>query len=268
MLLAGVAVSGPSPAGEAERTQMTVQEAFAGRFRQWQLTRALAFGSSNTERRLSGMHWFDGFELAIVQTYGRMLRCINTGIGGDTTRNLLARYDEDAARYAPHLVFVTIGGNDSNPEKKLPPKKFADNLRALHARFRHDGCQVVFQTYYSADPARIAAPHMAAFHACMQTVRDVAAECEAGLIDHLARWEPYRLAQPEAYAALMRDGFHVNRHGNMVMALDIARHFGAKVGSDEPDYWRTALDVQACMDALSPATVPTPVIPAPTPTPA
>ncbi len=82
-------------------------------------TRFVAFGSSNTERRIHGLHWFDWLELGIAQTYGRVHTFVNTGVGGDTTYGLLARFDEDVARYAPHVVFVTIGGNDSKPDSGI-----------------------------------------------------------------------------------------------------------------------------------------------------
>lgn len=229
-------------------TEMSI-DSILTRFRNGETTRALAFGSSNTERRLTGMHWFDCFELAIAQTYGRVHRCINTGIGGHTTRDLLRRFEEDAALYRPHVVFITIGGNDANPANTMDAEEFEGNLLELHGRFKAFDCAVVFQTYYSPNPGLVDPSHLTAFYGLMDIVRQVAHTCEAGLIDHLARWEPFREAHAACYGALMRDGFHVNRQGNMVMGLDIARHFDAQVGGDEPEYWAEAREIQGLMDA-------------------
>jgi len=87
-------------------------------------TRIVAFGSSNTDRRICGLHWFDWLDLGIKHTHGRVHHFINTGIGGDTTRGLLARYE-------PHAVFVTIGGNDSNPNAGIDAATYRANLLTL-----------------------------------------------------------------------------------------------------------------------------------------
>ena len=222
--------------------------AMQARFRARLKTRVLAFGSSNTEHMLPGMHWFEVFELAVLGTYGRIHQCINTGIGGDSTRNLLARYEGDAAFYRPHLVFITIGGNDSFPHNNLSEDEFGANLKELHRRFAGMGTAVVFQTYYSPDPARNG--DLQKFYGLMEVVRKVAAETNAGLVDHLRRWEAFRKVFPERYLPMMHDGFHVNRHGNMVMGFDIARHFGARVGAVEPEFWSEATAIQKDMDTL------------------
>ena len=226
----------------------SVIEAMKARFRAGLKTRVLAFGSSNTEHFLPGMHWFDVFELAVHKTYGRLHTCINTGIGGHTSGDLLARFDDDAAFYRPHLAFITIGGNDANPVKNLSEQQFERNLIELHRRFAGMGCAVVFQTYYSPDPARNG--DLGPFFAYMDIVRRVAAEKKAGLVDHLKRWEAFRKAHPNRYLPLMHDGFHVNHRGNTVMGVDISRHFGAPVAADASGLWDEALAIQKRMDEL------------------
>lgn len=207
-------------------------------------TRILAFGSSNTERYRVGMHWLDGFDLAIRETRNRtrMHHCINAGIGGNTTRDLLGRFEHDAAFYKPHLALITIGANDAKPAKGVSAREFAENLRELKKRFDALGTAVVFQTYYAvaegADQEAIL--HFDRFHANMQTVRDVAAAAGAGLIDHLARWEPWRKKYPHLHAGLMLNAWHVNETGNKVLALNIARYFKLRLGLNDPDAWFAA----------------------------
>ncbi len=49
----------------------------------------------------------------------------------------------------------------------------------------------------------------------------------------------------------MQDAFHLNRRGNAVIGVDLARHFNAELGTSEPAYWEEALRVQALMDELT-----------------
>lgn len=226
-----------------------VIERMVERFKAGQRTRILAFGSSNTERFLTGMHWFDCFELAIKK-YGRVHTCINTGIGGDTTRGLLQRFEEDAALYRPHMTFLTIGGNDSNPRKDVSIEEFRANLLELHRRFAALGCGVIFQTYYAVNPDTTDPVHREAFYRCMDVVRQVASDTGSDLIDHLTRWELLRTAHPEKYLPLMRDGFHVNPRGNRLLGVDIARRFGVPFGNDSLDHWGEALLLQHFIDEL------------------
>ena len=208
----------------------------------------LAFGSSNTERFLPGMHWFDIVELAVRDTYGRFHQCVNAGLCGDTSAGLLRRFEREAALYRPRLVIITIGGNDRDPAKGIPASRFTQNLFELQVRFAAIGCRTVFQTYYSPDPAR--SDHLEAFHEYMEIVRSVARETGSGLIDQLVRWELFRKAHPARYLELMLDGFHVNRSGNVVLGLYAARCLGAKPAPDASGCWDEAIEVEREMDRL------------------
>jgi len=209
--------------------------------------RILAYGSSNTERFLPGMHWFDVLEVALRDTYGRFHQCLNAGICGDTTRDLLARFDEDAARFSPDLAIITIGGNDSNPERQLSPEEFEANLGELRQRFSALGCVLIFQTYYAPDPARQG--DLTAFREYMEIVRTVARRTESGLVDHLPRWEAFQEADYRGYLDLMLDGFHVNPLGNLVLGLNLSRELGARPADDAGGFWDEASRIRARMDA-------------------
>ena len=229
------------------------------RIEQGKNTRILAFGSSNTERYMPGTHWFDALDLAIRETHcqnqRRMYHCINAGIGGHTTRDLLDRFDRDAAFYKPHLTIITIGGNDANPDKGISPQNYIDNLHKLYTQFTDLGSAVVFQTYYSVIPEMDTPDKIERFerfHDSMDVVRNVAKETGAELIDHLKRWEPLRLKHPNLHIGLMRDAYHVNDLGNKVMGLYVARSFGLRLGELVPEPWTNAKICDALMDELSP----------------
>ena len=209
--------------------------------------RILAFGSSNTERFQPGLHWLDVLELALRDTHGRFHQCLNAGICGDTTRELLARFDADAAPFAPHLAIITIGGNDSNPEKNLAHAEYEANLLELHRRFSATGCALLFQTYYAPDPERNG--DLTVFRDYMEIIRCVARRTGSGLVDHLPRWEAFQRAHNRRYLDLMADGFHLNPRGNLVLGLDLARQLGARPADDASGFWDEALRIQESMDA-------------------
>jgi hypothetical protein len=156
---------------------------FRARFQAKTKTRILAF--SNTDRYYPGMYWLDVLDLTLQNTYGRIHHCINTSVGGQTTADMLERFDEDAAFYQPHLVFITIGGGEGHPGSRVTPDGFAGNLRELHRRFAALGCAVVFQTYYALDPDRVEPERLKRIYANMDIVRATAAATGAALIDHL-----------------------------------------------------------------------------------
>ena len=219
--------------------------------------RVVAFGSSNTQRRLPGMHWLDCFELAMTQTYsgyGGIITCVNSGIGGDTTRGLLARFDEQVALYRPLLTFITIGGNDATAENKISPAEFGKNLNELYARCAELGSIVIFQTYYAfiAErlPPQLGPGYYDRFLNYMDIVRKAAANNNAYLIDHLSRWEPLRKKFPEIYLSLMEDQQHVHEDGNILIGLDIIRHFKTTLDFGWKKHLNNIRAIQMLMDRL------------------
>ena len=213
-------------------------------------TRFVALGSSNTERRIHGLHWFDWLDLGLAQTYGRRHHFINVGVGGDTTCDLLTRFDDDVARYHPHVVFVTIGGNDAKPDSGIDAAAFEANLRTLEQMICDLGAIPVLQTYYAADIEGLSPEHSARFLDFMAIVRRVAMETVAPQIDHHRRWEPLRLQHLELYRELMQDPLHVNPLGNMLMGLDLIRAFGAQLAEEQELVCTRGRLFQKILDAL------------------
>jgi len=226
-------------------------EAILNRLQTSPRTRFVAFGSSNTDRRIHGLHWFDWLDLGIKQTYGRVHHTINAGLGGDTTRGLLQRFDRDVALYQPHVVFVTIGGNDANPPSGIDDGEYRNSLLELGRRICALGAAPVFQTYYSADVERMDPEHGAAFLRFMDIVRDIATETGAILVDHHQRWEPLRIQHVDKYRRLMIDPLHVNPLGNMLIGLDLLRVFGLRLGDAELHHCAEGLRYQRLLDDLT-----------------
>lgn len=226
--------------------------------------RIVCMGSSNTERRLTNgntQNWVDWLDLGLSWGYGRFHIMINSGISGQTSHQMLARFDPDVELFQPHLLFITTGGNDCNPAKKVSLKDYKDNLKTMLERSRAIGCQPVLQTYYSADIEDLLRTPSdeydhptiaAAFPLYMQAVREVAGACECPVIDHLRRWEPLRTTRYDVYRTLMMDLFHMNALGNTVFALDILRRLGVTPIGDWQTHCAEALRIQKWMDENEP----------------
>ncbi|MDD3695239.1 MAG: SGNH/GDSL hydrolase family protein [Lentisphaeria bacterium] len=181
-----------------------------------------AFGSSNTQRRLPGMTWFDFVELAFKQHYGGGCgNFINCGIGGDTSSGLLARYQRDLDAYKPDLVIITIGGNDSSTLKNISKAQFKKNLLDLQKRIADMGAEVIFQTYYACMLDQLEQEMADKMLANMQSIREVAKQTASSLQDHYQRWQLLQEQQPELYSMLMLDPMHVNETGNALLGLDL-----------------------------------------------
>ncbi len=213
-------------------------------------TRILAYGSSNTEHFLPGIHWVECVEIGLRERYGKIATTINTGICGDTSTGLLNRFEEDAAFYKPHVAFITIGGNDSSPDNNISAEKFEANLLELYKRFRDLGTEVIYQTYYAPMIQYNQPERYENFVKYSDIVRQVAKSTGAHLIDHLARWERLRDTYFDKYLPLMQDHFHPNARGNCLLGVDIARHFDAQLTTCNFDHWGEALYLQRLMDQL------------------
>jgi len=225
------------------------------RLEQKKRTRILAFGASDTQRRSYGMHWLDCLELGLNQKFGPYVTMINTGIGGDTAKMLLKRFDQDAAFYKPHLVIITIGGNDAVGGKNITPEQFAEDLKKLYRKFSKLGTLVVFQTYYAFNNKKLKVKGCRRFNEFMQIVRKIAAKTGASLIDHHKRWMSLQEKEPDLYYSLMLDTWHLNDKGNLVMGSDIAHNFKADAlfkaneHMDESALWKDSLKTIKLMDS-------------------
>ena len=210
----------------------------------------VAFGASNTQRYLPGTHWFDYVEMAFKNQFGGGCgHFVNSGISGNTTVDLLNRFDRQCAFYKPDLVIMTIGGNDCNPAKNISLEQFRSNLSLLCDKIRDLGGDIILQTYYACDLELITPPERADLMVkCMQIVREVAADKNVVLNDNDKRWAQLRDADIETYRLLMLNSMHVNDAGNQLIGLDLVRKLNLKLRQDYRNQCTTGLMAQALMD--------------------
>lgn len=153
--------------------------------------------------------------------------------------------------YKPHLVILTIGGNDANPERNITPEQFRANLLELERKISVLGAQIIFQTYYACDLANVDPNYAQNLIKYMQIIREVTEQTGHLLMDHFTRWERLRVLNNDVYLLLMKNAMHVNSAGNMVMGLDLARNLGLTI--NEVTEFREGLFVQTLLDQLEKA---------------
>jgi lysophospholipase L1-like esterase len=213
--------------------------------------RVVAFGSSNTQRYQTGTQWFDYVELGFKNISHKCGQFINSGVSGNTTADLLARFDNELAFYKPHLVILTIGGNDSNPLRNIDAETYRANLSLLHKKITELGSELVFQTYYACDIDRIEnKEHVAKMLEYMQIVRDSGKALNCPVVDHYARWDKLRKHDVEIYRYLMRDPMHVNPLGSTVLGLDLLDFFELKLTDVQAQYCREGFVFKSYLDSL------------------
>jgi lysophospholipase L1-like esterase len=229
----------------AERLQPVINRLVSGTW-----TRFVAFGSSNTERFIGGVHWLDWLELGIKHSHGRIAHFINAGLGGDTSRGLLGRFDNQVAVYSPDVVIITIGGNDAGTDTGITAAEFKRNMTTLVELTKRIGAYPVLQTYYAQQTENDLPKRVERFLEFMQILRDVAADTSSGLVDHLSRWDVLRLRKPKLYATLMRDPHHLNDRGNEVFGVDLIRAFELKPVEELLELCEEGTKIQELMDGL------------------
>lgn len=86
-----------------------------------------------------------------------MLRCVNMGNSGDTSDNLLARWDDDVTALNPDYVVLCIGFNDvwrqfdspCQTEQAVSPEKYRENLNAMADK---TDAKMIWMTPYYLEP--------------------------------------------------------------------------------------------------------------------
>jgi len=195
--------------------------------------RIVGIGSSNTECCYPNTFvpsWLNWLDYGLRKIFGSYLTTINSGISGQTSAQLIKRLEEDVLLYQPHLIFLTVGGNDSNPKNNILLEEFHKNMLFIINEFKKiNGCEIILQTYYSPIYEKLAADYAANFKIYMAEIRSVAKETNTVLFDHLPQWEHLRSELKEEYEKkFMDDQMHLNGLGNQLWAFNILNRLAKK----------------------------------------
>ncbi|MBT3376515.1 MAG: hypothetical protein HN742_29515 [Lentisphaerae bacterium] len=86
----------------------------------------VGFGDSITlcSRQPDGQKWLQLLEAQLANAFPSTdFKAINSGIGGNSAREAMARFDRDVAAHRPDVVLLQFGGNNS---KRLDPNQMVD----------------------------------------------------------------------------------------------------------------------------------------------
>jgi lysophospholipase L1-like esterase len=158
------------------------------------------------------------------------LSWLNHGIGGDTVRDLKARWERDAIQARPDWLSVKIGINDiwrgfgDHPEQAVPIDEYATTLRDLLRRaVDATGCRLILADPYLIEPD-LDEPQRAQTDSYILVVRKLAAEFDAV---HVPTQEAFdRVLASTSPQDWADDRVHPNLPGHAV----IARAFLAAIG--------------------------------------
>ena len=203
----------------------------------------MAFGSSVVERTIEGTHWFDCIDLAVAWNHGRIHHCINVGCSGDTSDDLINRFDQDVARLQPDIIFIKIGGNDTEEDAKISPERFEKNIADIVFRLNQLGSRICLMTYHSPIFELYGAKRVAKLFEFMEIIRGVSRLEKTYLIDTLPLWENLRKKHPIIHKSLLVDEIHLNRLGNLFLGLLITKVLSLKLSKHDKKYWTDANDI-------------------------
>ncbi len=90
-----------------------------------------------------------------------IFRTVNSGINGNTSRDLLSRWENDVIKQSPDVVFCMIGINDvwrqidyrGFPEDIVSPKEYENNLTQMAASLQGK-CKLFFMTPFFMERSR------------------------------------------------------------------------------------------------------------------
>ena len=177
----------------------------------------VCFGSSITAARgfAEKERWPTALQSMLERWRPGEFAVYNRGIGGNTSANLMDRFGLDVLPLLPATVILQVGGNDCCVREWLAVSRvslpeFRRNLKELHRATTASAGTLVFTTYHIFRDERLTE-----YKAYALATREVAAECEAPLVD-LYRMMEKRGTDLDSF--LGEDGIHLSPTGNIEYA--------------------------------------------------
>ncbi len=159
----------------------------------------------------------------------RTLRILNAGISGNTSRDLVARFDRDVVAYHPQWVSICIGINDvwrqfdrpAQPHWAVGPEEYRANMEKMILAARETAKGVFLLTPYFMEPLQ-ADPMRARMDEYGAICRELAEEHHCTLVDLQAVFDRYFQHKHSAFIAW--DRIHPNYTGACLIARAFLQH--------------------------------------------
>ena len=158
-----------------------------------------------------------------------ILRITNAGIGGNTSRDLLARWDRDVTALKPQWISICIGINDvwrqfdspAMTEAAVSPEEYEENVTQMVHSAKETARGVFLMTPYYMEPLRDDRMR-ARMDEYGAICRKIAAENDVCFIDLQATFDAYFRHRHSAFIAW--DRVHPNQIGATVIAREFLAH--------------------------------------------
>ncbi len=168
---------------------------------------------------------------AMLARYPQLeLGIVNAGIGGNTARDLHARWETDALAEKPHWLSVKIGINDvwrafaNRPDEAVPLDEYTNTLRALLTRATSGGgTRLILMTPYLIEANRDD-PMRRTMEQYGAAVKGLAVEFDAVCVDTQGAFDTVLAHTPALFWA--DDRIHPGLPGHAVLALAWLRAVG------------------------------------------
>ena len=159
------------------------------------------------------------------------LRITNSGLSGNTSRDLLTRWERDVLNLNPDWVSIMIGINDVWRQFDTPamtnyavlPQDYEKNIEAMLISLQGRVKGVFLMTPYYMEPNRTDAMR-ARMDEYGEICRRLAEKYDCIFIDTQAMFDEYFKYQHSAYIAW--DRVHPNQIGAMLLAREFLNHCG------------------------------------------
>ena len=165
----------------------------------------------------------------------RMIRVTNSGISGNTSRDLLARFDRDVVSLSPDWVSICIGINDvwrqfdcpAMPDTHVLPEEYERNVEAMIESVKETVKGILLCTPYYMEPNREdwMRKRMDEY---TEICRKLAEKHGCIFVDFQAMYDRY--FQYRHSCSIAWDRIHPNQMGATLMAKEILGKCGLDFG--------------------------------------
>lgn len=168
------------------------------------------------------------------------IRITNSGISGNTSRDLLARWDRDVRDLNPQWVSICIGINDvwrqfdspAMPDQMVSPEEYRENVRRMILAEKDHVKGIFLMTPYYMEPnkADVMRARMDEYGAIC---KELAQEYGCTFIDLQTMFSQYCSIRHSS--SLAWDRVHPNQIGATLIALEWLKHAGLPISVTEQE---------------------------------
>ena len=161
----------------------------------------------------------------------RNIRITNAGISGNTSRDLLNRFDRDVVELKPDWVSICIGINDvwrqfdcpAIRDAQVQPEEYAANMETMIGKVKDSVKGIFILTPFYMEPNR-EDPMRARMDEYCQICRELAEKHDCIFVDFQSLYE--RFCRIRHSTCIAWDRVHPNQMGATLMAREFLSHCG------------------------------------------